>query len=282
MGRQVRRGQVREAGPGPEEPGAQERVQEARGEGVARAHGVLDAGRAGRDLGLAVCVDRIGAVRAEREDHQVRAGAGPSAGDRAGVLARVEPGQVLVADLDEVRAGRVALDAVALGAAVAQEHRPDVGVVGDRGPERGGPVDEAVDERGARSDRRGERSGVDAAAVGGQLGRARGVPGEVEAVVGAPVRADRGQCQAGAVGGGREALEVDAVAAQVVADDPPGQVVGEAGGEGDGVAEPGQADGHVGRTAAGTGRELRRVAVRDQVEQGFADNGDHRVPPKNA
>jgi len=251
---------------GAEEAGLPQRIEEGRPEGVAGADRVRHLDGVGVDL------DHV--VRADPE----RPLAAPGDHDRLGaqgqqatrgldlVQLRVDRLEVLVGGLDQVGDPGHPLHPVDEVGPGARDRRPGVDVVADR-RHLAQPLEQRDHVVGARAQHRAERAGVHHQGIRVGLHRVE-PPLEVELVVRGPVHPDRGLRRRGPGDGSRVGGQGDAGRAQVLRDQVAVVVVGEAGREPDGPAEPGQGDGHVGRAAAGVllGLAVRRV---DDVDQGL-------------
>ena len=263
---------------GPHEVLAPQPVLQAAHEGVAGADRVLDDDvGVGRDLQA----DAGGgqgqrAPLAAGDDDDGGAHRQPGLEDLlhggvVGVVHPVEPADVLVGALDQVRQGDEGLDGGARVLGLAHELRTGVGVVADGG---GGPVglQDAVDRLGAGGEDRGDGAGVDQDGGRGlgQGGEGR-VPVEVEEVGGAAFLVDGGLRRRGPLGAVGAGDQAHARGLQVLAHGQAALVAPDPAVELGVAAQSRQAERHIGGGAAGD-VPGRLAGVDDDVDEGLADD----------
>ena len=206
-----------------------------------------------------------------RDDDERRPGPAPLLGDLRRRDARVQPREVLVADLDHVGQPDERVDHGQRVRGGAHEHGPQVGVVGD-GRRRAAAGHDRRDRGTAGLQHGRDRAGVDDERAAGLLVPRLGqVPLEVELVGRGPLGVEVRRRDGGAQRRPVALQDVDARAAQVPAHQVAVRVLTEPRQQVHAPAEPAEPEGDVGGAAPGV---LRATAVRarDHVDERLADD----------
>ena len=213
---------------------------------------------------------RESALTTPGHHHQRRAAEGePVAGDVLVTLVRVQPAQVLVADLHNVGQRDQRLDPRSARSASPSNAGRTLGsseiVTRPRSRSRRMRSSSAASARGQR---RGKESRVQAAHADPERWQGRGIPADPEVVRGgAPGEGgNRQACRLPRLGSG---VNYHPAGRQVLGDHLPEGVVSETGGQRDRCAEPCQPQRDVRRAASGVRDEGAFFALPDEVDQCF-------------